>query len=92
MEELKFDKVSNEFTYRPARVLEPNYITQSIQPQGDSNFQINTNCQDTTFILSANKAYNLSRSWMQFTMTIPTGVANLKPFTSTKPICYPRCQ
>ncbi|EFA77429.1 hypothetical protein PPL_12645 [Heterostelium album PN500] len=45
------------------------------------NTDVQSYCGNTTtFILSPNTAFNLSRSWLQFTLTIPAGGNNLSPY------------
>eukprot|EP01133_Synstelium_polycarpum_P018159 gene18159-21717_t len=49
---------------------------------------INTGGNTTIFNLAPNNVYNLSRSWIQFSVTIPAGGNNLKPYVYADFIPY----
>jgi hypothetical protein len=64
--------VSKELDYRPYSVNEPFYSYTRIFPQsGSTTTTINAGGNDTIFELPPTKAYNLAKSWFDFSITTP---------------------
>jgi hypothetical protein len=64
--------VSKELDYRPYSVNEPIYSYTRIFPQsGSTTTTINAGGNDTIFELPPTKAYNLAKSWFEFSFNLP---------------------
>eukprot|EP01132_Coremiostelium_polycephalum_P004024 gene4024-5032_t len=64
--------VSNELDYRPLLVSEPEYEYTRLFPQSGTTYTtVSAGGNDTIFEVPPSKAYNLGKSWFQFTFILP---------------------
>ncbi|KAM9944284.1 hypothetical protein ACTFIT_008972 [Dictyostelium discoideum] len=71
---------SSQVDYTAFNETGPSYVPYVVQPESGTSTTLSSQGQIIKFNLGASSVYNLSRSWLQFDLTIPAGGANNVPY------------